>query len=211
MKEIIGKKLGMTQVFTPQGIMVPVTVVEAGPCTILQKKTVERDGYEAVVTAYSDCRESLLNGPKKGTLKKGNCPPRRYIKELHVTDFAAAEVGKDIKCDIFAAGEAVDVSGLTRGRGFTGVIQRWNQQRLKETHGVGPVHREVGSMGANTSPSRVLKSKNMPGRYGHENVTIQNLEIVKVDPARNVLLVKGGIPGPNGSLIRVKSSVKAKK
>jgi len=211
MKEIIGKKLGMTQVFTPQGVMVPVTVIEAGPCTVLQKKTVERDGYEAVVTAFSDCRESLLTKPEKGTLKKGNCPPKRYIKELSVADFGAVEVGKEIKCDIFAAGDAVDVSGLTRGRGFTGVIQRWNQQRLKETHGVGPVHREVGSMGANTSPSKVLKSKNLPGRYGHENVTIQNLEIVKVDTARNVLLVKGGIPGPRGSLIRVRTSVKAKK
>jgi len=211
MKEIIGKKLGMTQVFTPQGVMVPVTVIEAGPCTVLQKKTIERDGYEAVVTAFSDCRESLLNEPKKGTLKKGNCPPKRYIKELHVADLGAVEVGKEIKCDIFAAGDAVDVSGLTRGRGFTGVIQRWNQQRLKETHGVGPVHREVGSMGANTSPSKVLKSKNLPGRYGHENVTIQNLEIVKVDTARNVLLVKGGIPGPRGSLIHVRTSVKAKK
>jgi large subunit ribosomal protein L3 len=211
MKEIIGKKLGMTQVFTPQGIMIPVTVVEAGPCTILRKKTNETDGYEAVVTAYSDCRESLLNKPKLGALKRANCPPKRYIKELSVPDFAAAEVGKEIKCDIFAAGEAVDVSGLTRGRGFTGVIQRWNQHRLKMTHGVGPVHREVGSMGANSTPSRVLKTKNMPGQYGHENVTIQNLEIIKVDIARNVLLIKGGIPGPKGSLIRVKSSVKAGK
>jgi large subunit ribosomal protein L3 len=210
MKEIIGKKLGMTQVFTPQGVMVPVTVVEAGPCTILQKKTVERDGYEAVVTAYSDCRENLLNEPKKGTLKKGNCGPKRYVKELVVADFSAAEVGKEIKCDIFTAGDSVDVSGLTRGRGFTGVIQRWNQQRLKETHGVGPVHREVGSMGSNSTPSRVLKSKNMPGHYGHENVTIQNLEIVKVDAARNVLLIKGGIPGPKGSLIYVRTAVKGK-
>ncbi|MDR1094267.1 MAG: 50S ribosomal protein L3 [Clostridiales bacterium] len=211
MKEIIGKKLGMTQVFDPKGAMIPVTVVEAGPCTILQKKTVERDGYEAVVTAYSDCRESLLNEPKKGTLKKGNCPPKRHIKELSVADFAAAEVGKEIKCDIFSAGDAVDVSGLTRGRGFTGTIQRWNQHRLKETHGVGPVHREVGSMGSNSTPSRVLKCKRMPGQYGHENVTIQNLEIVKVDAARNVLLIKGGIPGPKGSLIRVRTSVKAGK
>jgi len=210
MKEIIGKKLGMTQVFTPQGVMVPVTVIEAGPCTILQKKTLERDGYEAVVTAYSDCRESLLNEPKKGTLKKGSCPPKRYIKELSVADFEAAEVGKDITCDIFAAGDAVDVSGLTRGRGYTGVIQRWNQSRLRQTHGAGPVHREVGSMGANSTPSRVLKHKNLPGQYGHENVTIQNLEVVRVDLARNVLLIKGGIPGPKGSLVRVKTSVKKK-
>ena len=211
MKEIIGKKLGMTQVFTPQGVMIPVTVVEAGPCTILQKKTMERDGYEAVVTAYSECRESLVNAPDKGQLKKGNCAPKRYIKELQVSDMAKAEVGKEIKCDIFNAGDAVDVSGLTRGRGFSGVVQRWNQSTLRMTHGVGPVHREPGSMGANTSPSRVLKNKHLPGRYGHENVTIQNLEIVKVDAARNVLLIKGGIPGPKGSLIRVQTSVKVKK
>jgi len=211
MKEIIGKKLGMTQVFTPQGVMIPVTVVEAGPCTILQKKTMERDGYEAVVTAYSECRESLVNAPDKGQLKKGNCVPKRYIKELQVSDMAKAEVGKEIKCDIFNAGDAVDVSGLTRGRGFSGVVQRWNQSTLRMTHGVGPVHREPGSMGANTSPSRVLKNKHLPGRYGHENVTIQNLEIVKVDAARNVLLIKGGIPGPKGSLIRVQTSVKVKK
>ncbi len=211
MKEIIGRKLGMTQIFTEKGIMIPVTVIEAGPCTILQKKTAEKDGYEAVVTAFGDTREKLLNKPELGALKKANCAPKAYIKELHVADLSAAEVGKDITCDIFAAGDMVDVSGVTRGRGFTGVIQRWNQHRLKMTHGTGPTHREVGSMGANSTPSRVLPGKHMPGQYGHENITIQNLEVVKVDKARNVLLIKGGVPGPKGSLLRVKTSVKAGK
>lgn len=211
MKEIIGRKLGMTQIFTEKGIMIPVTVIEAGPCTVLQKKTAEKDGYEAVVTAFGDTREKLVNSPKAGTLKKGNCGPKTYIKELRVADLAATEVGKDITCDIFAAGDIVDVSGATRGRGFTGVIQRWNQHRLKMTHGTGPTHREVGSMGANSTPSRVLPGKHMPGQYGHENVTIQNLEVVKVDKGRNVLLIKGGVPGPKGSLLRVKTSVKAGK
>ena len=211
MKEIIGRKLGMTQIFTEKGIMIPVTVVEAGPCTILQKKTSEKDGYEAVVTAYGDTRQGLLTKPVAGQLKKANCGPKSYIRELRVADFAAAEVGKEITCDIFNAGDMVDVSGLTRGRGFTGVIQRWNQSRLKMTHGTGPTHREVGSMGANSSPSRVLPGKHMPGQYGAENVTIQNLEVVKVDKGRNVLLIKGGVPGPKGSLLCVKTSVKAGK
>ena len=211
MKEIIGRKLGMTQIFTEKGIMIPVTVIEAGPCTILQKKTAEKDGYEAVVTAYGDTRQKLVSSPVNGALKKANCGPKSFVRELRVSDFAAAEVGKDITCDIFAAGDMVDVSGVTRGRGFTGNIQRWNTSRLKMTHGTGPTHREVGSMGANSSPSRVLPGKKMPGHYGVENVTIQNLEVVKVDKGRNVLLVKGGVPGPNGSLLRVKTSVKAGK
>ena len=211
MKEILGRKLGMTQIFTEKGIMIPVTVIEAGPCTILQKKTAEKDGYEAVVTAYGDTRKGLVNSPKAGALKKANCAPKTFIKELRVADFAAVEVGKDITVEIFAVGDMVDVSGLTRGRGFTGNVQRWNARRLKMTHGVGPVHREVGSMGANSSPSRVFPGKKMPGQYGAENVTIQNLEIVKVDKGRNVLLVKGGVPGPKGSLLRVKTSVKAGK
>jgi len=211
MKEIIGRKLGMTQIFTEKGIMIPVTVIEAGPCTILQKKTAEKDGYDAVVTAYGDTRQRLVNAPKNGALKKAGCGPKTFIKELRVADLAAAEVGKDITCDIFVPGDMVDVSGATRGRGFTGVIQRWNTSRLKMTHGTGPAHREVGSMGANSSPSRVLPGKKMAGQYGVENVTIQNLEVVKVDKGRNVLLVKGGVPGPKGSLLRVKTSVKAGK
>ena len=211
MKEIIGRKLGMTQIFTDKGVMIPVTVIEAGPCTILQKKTAEKDGYEAVVTAFGDTREKLVNKPVMGALKKANCGPKAHIKELQVADFATVEVGKDITCDIFSAGDMVDVSGTTRGRGFTGVIQRWNHHRLKMTHGTGPVHREVGSMGANSTPSRVLPGKKMPGQYGHENITIQNLEVVKVDKDRNVLLIKGGVPGPKGSLLCVKTSVKAGK
>jgi len=185
-------------------------VVEAGPCTVLQKKTVDKDGYEAVVTAFGEIKENRVTKPAAGPFKKVHAAPKKYVRELHLPDYDAVEVGRDITCDIFAEGDAVDVSGLTKGRGFTGAIQRWNSARSRMTHGGGPVHRSPGSLGAHSDPSRVFKGKHMAGQYGHENVTIQNLEIVKVDKARNVLLIKGGIPGPKGSLIKVKLSVKSK-
>lgn len=208
-KAIIGQKVGMTQVFAADGTFVPVTVVEAGPCVVTQIKTKERDGYEAVQLGFKDAKESSKNKPELGHLKKSGAV-KRILKEFRFDNAADYEVGKVVSCDVFSNGDVVDVSGLTRGRGFTGVIYRWNHHRLKETHGVGPVHREVGSMGANSTPSRVFKGKKMPGQYGHENVTIQNLEIVKVDTARNVLLVKGGVPGPKGGFVVIKSAVKAK-
>ena len=207
-KAIIARKIGMTQVFSQDGKVIPVTVVEAGPCPVIQIKTPERDGYGAVKMGFSEVSEKRLNKPELGQFKKAGVKPHKYMKEFRLSDISGYEVGKTVMLDTFKEGDKVDVSGLTRGRGYTGVIQRWNQHRLKETHGVGPVHREVGSMGANSTPSRVFKNKNMPGHYGHEKVTIQNLEVVKVDTARNVLLIKGAIPGPKGSIVTVTDTVK---
>ena len=207
-KAILGKKLGMTQIFTPEGLVVPVTVVEAGPCYVVQKKTTEKEGYDSIVVAYGKTKENRLNKPVLGMLKKANVEPSKILKEFRFENSNEYEIGAEIKADIFAEKDMVDVSGRTRGRGFTGVIQRWNAHRLKMTHGVGPVHREVGSMGANSTPSRVFKNRKMPGRYGYENVTIQNLEIVKVDADRNIILVKGCVPGPKGSIVMIKEAVK---
>ena len=208
-KAIIGKKLGMTQIFTADGLVVPVTVVEAGPCTVVQKKTEEREGYNSVVVAFENQKESRLNKAQLGTFKKANVPAHRILRELKLDNAREFEIGKAITCDIFEENDKVDVTGLTRGRGFTGVIQRWNQHRLRMTHGVSLVHRSVGSMGANSTPSRVFKNRHMPGHYGHEQVTIQNLEVVKVDTARNILLIKGCLPGPRGTIVTIKESVKA--
>ena len=208
-KAIIGKKLGMTQIFTTDGLVVPVTVVEAGPCTVVQKKTAEKEGYNSVVVAFEEQKESRLNKAQLGTYKKANVPAHRILRELKLDNAREFEIGKAITCDIFEEHDKVDVTGLTRGRGFTGVIQRWNSARLRMTHGVSLVHRSVGSMGANSTPSRVFKNKHMPGQYGHERVTIQNLEVVKVDTARNILLIKGCMPGPRGTIVTIKESVKA--
>ncbi len=208
-KAIIGKKLGMTQIFTADGLVVPVTVVEAGPCTVVQKKTEEKEGYNSVVVAFQEQKESRLNKAQIGTYKKANVPTHRILRELKLDNAREYEIGKAITCDIFEENDKVDVTGLTRGRGFTGVIQRWNQHRLRMTHGVSLVHREVGSMGANSTPSRVFKNRHMPGQYGHEQVTIQNLDVVKVDTARNILLIKGCLPGPRGTIVTIKESVKA--
>ncbi len=208
-KAIVGKKLGMTQVFTPEGLVVPVTVVEAGPCPVVQLKNEEKDGYKAVVVAFDKQKASRVNKPSAGVFKKAGVETFRIVKELKFENAEEYKLGQEIKCDIFAEGDKVDVTGTTRGRGFTGVIQRWNQHRLKMTHGTGPVHREVGSMGANSTPSRVFKNKHMPGQYGVERVTIQNLEIVKVDNDRNILLVKGCVPGPKGSLVTIREAKKA--
>lgn len=208
-KAIIGKKLGMTQVFIPEGLVVPVTVVEAGPCPVVQVKNQEKDGYNAVVVAFDKQKASRVNKPSAGVFKKAGVETFRLVKELKFENAQEYSLGQEIKCDIFAEGDKVDVTGTTRGRGFTGVIQRWNQHRLKMSHGTGPVHREVGSMGANSTPSRVFKNKHMAGHYGVERVTIQNLEIVKVDAERNLLLVKGCIPGPKGSVVTIRQAKKA--
>ncbi len=208
-KAIIGRKLGMTQVFSADGKVIPVTVVEAGPCPVVQLKTVEKDGYQAVKLGFDEVKEGDLNKPELGQFKKAGVAPQKVLKEFRLQDVAAYEIGKTVTVDTFAAGDKVDVVGTTKGHGFSGVIKRWNQQRLKMTHGVGPVHREVGSMGANSTPSRVFKNKHMPGQYGHERVTVQNLEVVKVDTARNALLIKGAIPGPVGGIVTVSDSVKA--
>ena len=210
-KAIIGKKLGMTQVFTPDGLVIPVTVVEAGPCPVVQIKNDEKDGYNAVVVAFQKQKAQRVNKPRAGAFKKAGVETYQMVKELKFDDCSSYALGQEIKADIFNEGDKVDVCGTTRGRGFTGVIQRWNQHRLKMTHGTGPVHREVGSMSANSTPSRVFKNKHMPGHYGVERVTIQNLEIVKVDNDRNILLVKGCIPGPKGSILTIKESKKVSK
>lgn len=207
-KAILGKKLGMTQVFDETGLVIPVTVVEAGPMTVVRNKTVERDGYAATVVAFGDQKERLVNKPLKGVYAKAGIAPKKYLKEFKYD--SAYEVGAEIKCDMFAAGDVVDVSGVSKGHGFSGVIKRWNQRRLKMTHGTGPVHRSVGSVGANKTPSKVIKGLHMPGQFGCDNVTVQNLTVVKVDADRNVLLIRGAVPGPKGGLVTVKSAVRAK-
>ena len=210
-KQFLGKKLGMTQIFSDNGLVIPVTVVEATPLSVIQKKTAEKDGYDALKVAFNDSRESLLNKAELGEFKKANVTPKKHVAEIQIDDMDKYEVGSEIKCDIFSEGDMVDVSGKTRGRGFTGVIQRWNHGRLRMTHGVSLTHRSVGSTGANSHVSRVLKGKKMPGQYGNDKVTIQNLEVVKVDEVRNVLLVKGAIPGNKGGLVLIKNAVKASK
>ncbi len=210
-KAIIGRKVGMTQIFAEDGKMIPVTVVEAGPCPVVQVKTVENDGYAALKLGFIETSEKALTKPELGQFKKAGVKPHKVLKEIRVANAETFAVGAEIKADVFQAGDKVDVSGVTKGHGFTGVIKRWNQHRLKETHGVGPVHREPGSMGANSSPSRVFKQKHLAGQYGVENVTIQNLEVVRVDVNRNALLIKGAIPGPKGSIVTVSDSVKKSK
>lgn len=205
MKAILGKKLGMTQVFTDDGLVIPVTVVEAGPMSVVQKKTTETDGYNAYVCAF-DQKKKNVTKPEKGLFDKAKVEPCKVLKEFALD--GELEVGSVVKADIFAVADRVDVIGTSKGHGFSGVIKKWNQHRLKMTHGTGPVHREVGSMSANSSPSRVFKNKHMPGHYGVERVTIQNLEIVKVDADRNLLFVKGNVPGAKGSILTVRQSVK---
>ena len=208
-KAIIGRKVGMTQLFAEDGKVIPVTVIEAGPCPVVQVKTPDTDGYTALKLGFLPAKEKALNKPDLGQFKKAGVAPCKYLREVRLESVEGYKVGDEVKADVFAAGDKVDASGVTKGHGYTGVIKRWNQHRLKETHGVGPVHREPGSMGANSSPSRVFKHKNLAGQYGVENVTIQNLEVVRVDVARNAILVKGAIPGVKGSVVTLKTSVKA--
>ena len=207
-KAIIGRKAGMTQVFTADGKVIPVTVIEAGPCPVVQIKTVEKDGYSALKLGFDKTNEKALTKPQLGQFKKAGVEPCKVLKEFRLDDLSAYAVGGEVKADVFAAGDKVDVHGVTKGHGYSGVIKRWNQHRLKETHGVGPVHREPGSMGANSSPSRVFKNKRLAGQYGHENVTIQNLEVVRVDVERNCILIKGSVPGPDGSVVTINDTVK---
>ena len=206
-KAILGKKVGMTQIFSEKGEAIPVTVVKAGPVTVIQVKTQEKDGYAAVKVAFEDIDKKRVNKPDMGQFAKAGCTPKRYLRELKLdkTDY---ELGSEIKCDSFAAGDMVDVTGITKGHGLSGTIKRWNHHRLKMTHGVGPVHREVGSTGANSTPSRKIKGLKSPGRYGHERVTIQNLDVVKVDVESNIIAVKGAIPGPKGGIVTIADSVK---
>ena len=207
-KAILGKKLGMTQIFDNNGLVVPVTVVEAGPCFVSQIKTVENDGYSAVQLAFEDVRESLINKPMLGALKKAEISAKKYLKEFKLDNASEYKLGDKIACDIFAEGDIVDVVGTSKGHGTSGTIAKWNFHRQKMSHGGGPIHRHVGSIGANTFPAKVFKGKKMAGRWGNEKVTVQNLKVVKVDADRNILLIKGAIPGAKGSLVSVKSAVK---
>ena len=208
-KAIIGRKLGMTQLFSADGKVIPVTVIEAGPCPVVQVKTLERDGYSAVKLGFSETTEKAMNKPQLGLFKKIGVAPQKVLKEFKLDNAEEMTVGSVVTCDVFQAGDKIDVSGVSKGHGFTGVIKRWNQHRLKETHGVGPVHREPGSMGAISNPSRVFKGKNLPGHWGCESVTILNLEVVKVDKERNAILVKGAVPGPVKGIVTLRNSVKA--
>lgn len=208
-KAIIGKKLGMTQLFDEKGNVVPVTVVEAGPCVVSQKKTVETDGYEAVQVGYGDLKASKVNKPMKGHFDKADVAPKKYLREFRLADISAINVGDIIKADTFAEGDKVDVVGTSKGKGTAGVIKRWNFGRLKESHGTGPVHRHAGSLGACSSPSRVFKGKKLAGHLGSERVTVQNLSVVKVDAENNIIAIKGAIPGPKGGIVTIADSVKA--
>ena len=207
-KGLIGRKVGMTQIFDEKGNVIPVTVVELGPCTVTQKKTTENDGYNAVQLGFDDMKVTRTNKPMKGHFDKANVAPKKILKEFRLEDDSALNVGDIIKADIFAAGEKVDVVGTSKGKGTAGVIKRWNFSRLKETHGTGPVARHAGSLGACSDPSRVYKGKKLAGHLGHERVTIQNLEVVKVDAENNLIAIKGAIPGPKGGIVVIKDSVK---
>jgi len=208
-KAIIGKKIGMTQIFDENGKVIPVTVVEAGPCVVSQKKTIETDGYDALQIGFGDLRPKLVNKPMKGHFDKSNVAPKRVLKECRFEDVNVYNVGDIIKADVFEAGEQVDVVGTSKGKGYAGVIKRWNFGRLKETHGTGPVVRKGGSIGACSDPSRVFKGKKMSGHLGAEQVTVQNLKIAKVDAENNLIAIKGAIPGPNGGVVLIRDSVKA--
>ena len=211
-KAILGKKLGMTQKFLPDGRLVPVTVILAGPCTVVQKKTIEKDGYESIQVGFDAMNEKraqkLVNKPDAGHFKKAGISPVRHLREFRLENAAEYQVGQTIGVSVFEAGDKIDVTGTSKGHGFTGVIYRWNQTRGPMAHG-SKYHRGVGSMGANSSPSRVFKNKHMSGHYGVERVTVQNLEVVEVDAERNLLLVKGAVPGPVNSLLFVRNTCKA--
>ena len=207
-KALIGKKIGMTQIFDEKGNVVPVTVVEAGPCTVVMKKTIENDGYEAVQLGFGDVKVQRVNKPMMGHFKKADVAPKKTLKEFKL-DIESVNVGDIIKADVFAAGDKVDVAGTSKGKGTAGAIKRWNFSRLKETHGTGPVARHAGSLGACSDPSRVYKGKKLAGHLGCEKVTIQNLDVVKVDAENNLIAIKGAIPGPKGGIVVIRNSVKA--
>ena len=207
-KGLIGKKIGMTQIFDEAGKVVPVTVIEAGPCVVTQLKTAENDGYEAVQLGFGDVSPKHTNKPMTGHFKKNDLPFKRTLKEFRLDDISNVNVGDVLKADVFAAGDVIDVSGVSKGKGFQGAIKRHNQHRLKETHGTGPVVRQAGAMGACSSPSRIFKGKGMAGHMGAENVTVQNLVIVKIDAENNLIAIKGAIPGPKGGVVCITDAVK---
>ena len=207
-KGIIGKKLGMTQIFDEKGNVIPVTLIEAGPCVVAQKKTVENDGYAAIQLAYKDAKKKHLTKAEQGHFEKAGVSLKRHLKEFRLDDCSAYEIGAVVTVDTFAQGEKVDITGITKGHGYTGAIKRWNLAKLRMTHGVGPVHRQSGSMGV-IDPARIFKNKKMAGQWGNEQVTIQNLSVVKIDAEKNLIAVKGAVPGAKGGIVFVRDSVKA--
>ena len=206
-KAIIGKKIGMTQVFDENGKVVPVTVIQAGPCVIVQKKTSQNDGYEAIQMGFGDVSPKGVNKPRQGHFKKNDIPFKRTLREFRLESIDAVNVGDILKADVFAAGDIINVSGISKGKGFQGTIKRHGTSRIKETHGSGPTHRHAGSMGANSSPSRIFKGKKMPGHMGTDRVTVQNLKVVKVDTENNLIAIKGAIPGPNNGIVCITDAV----
>lgn len=208
-KGLIGKKIGMTQIFDEKGNVIPVTVVEAGPCVIVQKKTMENDGYEAVQVGFGDVKVQRVNKPMKGHFDKADVAPKKVLKEFRLEDIEALNVGDILKADTFAEGDIVDVKGTSKGHGTAGAIKRWNFSRLRMTHGTGPNHRHQGSLGACSSPSRVFKGRKMAGHYGSEKVTVQNLKVVKIDAENNLIAIKGAVPGPKGGIVVIADAVKA--
>jgi large subunit ribosomal protein L3 len=207
-KGIIGKKIGMTQIFCENGEVIPVTIIEVGPCPVVQKKTAETDGYDAVQLGFEEVAERKVTQPIKGHFKKANITLKRHLKEFRLDDAASYNVGDEIKADIFAAGDKIDVTGTSKGHGYTGAIKRWNLSMLGQTHGIGPIHRQSGSMGV-IDPARIFKNKKMAGQWGNEQVTILNLDVVKVDAEKNIIAVKGAIPGARGGIVFIRDSVKA--
>ena len=210
-KAIIGKKVGMTQIFDETGKVIPVTVIEAGPCVVVAKMTKEKEGYDAVQFGYEEVAEKKLTKPEKGHLQKAGVGMVKHLKEFRLEDSSKLEIGDIVKADVFAEGDKVDVTGTSKGHGYAGVIKRFNASRLKETHGTGPVHRHAGSMGACSDPSKIMKGKMMPGHMGAEQVTVQNLDVVKVDAELNLIAVCGAVPGPKGGIVVLKNTVKNNK
>ncbi len=209
-KGIIGKKIGMTQIFDDKGNVIPVTVIEAGPCAVTQIKTTETDGYNALQLGFITKEDRKVNKPEAGLAKKTGVAAKKHLKEFRLDDISGYKVGDTVTADAFAAGEKVDVTGITKGRGYTGTVKRWNNAILRMTHGTGPIHRQAGSMGANSTPSRIYKNKHMAGQYGNEQVTVLNLEVAKIDAEKNIIAVKGAIPGARGGIVFIRNTVKSK-
>ena len=207
-KGIIGKKIGMTQIFDEVGNVIPVTVIKAGPCVVAQKKTVETDGYNAVQLGFEEVKEKHLTKAEKGHFEKAGVALKKHLKEFRLDDISGYNVGDVISADTFAAGDKVDVTGITKGHGYTGAIKRWNLHMLGKTHGIGPIHRQSGSMGV-IDPARIFKNKKMAGQWGHEQATVLNLNVAKIDAENNIIAVKGAIPGPKGGIVFIRDSVKA--
>lgn len=207
-KCIIGKKIGMTQIFSPEGKMIPVTVIEAGPCLVTQKKTMQKDGYDSIQLGFDDIILTKLNKPQRGLFERNNLGGKKFLKEFRLDNCNKFNVGDLIKLDTFAEGDIIDVSGISKGKGYAGPIKRWNSRRLKMTHGTGPVHRHGGSLGACSDPSRVMKGKKMAGHLGAEKVTVQNLRVVELDLENNLMLIKGAVPGPKGGIVYITNSIK---